>query len=212
MVCTRMKHTYSKRLECVLRRPVLRGRLCCLCAPRCFLSSQFLRFTFASLCNTQALRVCIYPSNWCMSLRFSLYPDWHCVPESALSNLSIANLPETQPIRCTCFAVAMQNDGIATSTIMLSKLFESRTSSPAGIWLHESALHATQQQLMTYYGASEPESARRPTQSTCNCVKVDFAGHDRVLVCSLTVSNSHAHATTYAACSCSNRLKIRPAV
>jgi hypothetical protein len=50
---------------------------------------------------------------------------------------------------------------------------------------------------MTYYGASEPESARRPTQWTYNCVKVDFAGHYRVLVCSFTVSNSHAHATTY---------------
>jgi hypothetical protein len=132
-----------------------------------------------------------------MALRFFLYPDWHCVPESALSNLSIANLPVTQPIRCTCFAVAMQNYGIATSTILISKLFESRTSSPAGIWLHESALHATQQQLMTYYGASEPESARRPTQWTYNCVKFDFAGHYRVLVCSVTVSNRHAHTTTY---------------
>jgi hypothetical protein len=122
--------------------------------------------------------------NLCMALRFIVYPDWHCVPESALSNLSIANLPVTQPLRCTCFAVAMQNDGIATSTILITKLFESRTSSPAGIWLHESALHATQQQLMTYYGASEQESARQLTQWTYNCVKFDFAGQYRVLVCS----------------------------
>jgi hypothetical protein len=129
-----------------------------------------------------------------MALRFFLYPDWHCIPESALSNPCIANVPVSQSIPCTCVAVAMQNDSIATSTILISKLFESRTPSPAGIWLHESALHTTQKQLKTYYGASEPESARRPTQWKYKCLKFDFAVLYRVLMCSLTVSNNHAHA------------------
>jgi hypothetical protein len=132
-----------------------------------------------------------------MALGFFLYPDWHYIPQSALSHLITANLPVIQPVRCTCFALAMQNDGIATSKISISKFFESRTSSPACTWLHESALHATQQQLTTYYGASEPESARRLTQWKYKCLLFDFAGHYRVLVCSLTVSNSHAHTTTY---------------
>jgi hypothetical protein len=132
----------------------------------------------------------------CMALGYFLYPDWHYIPQSAFSNPCTANLPVIQPIRCTCFALAMQNDGIATSKISISKLFESRTSSPACIRLHESALHATQQQLTTYYDASEPESARRRTQRKYKCLKFDFVGHYRVLVCSVTVSNSHAHATT----------------
>jgi hypothetical protein len=132
-----------------------------------------------------------------MALGFSLYPDWHCVRESALSIRCIANLPANQPIRCTCFVVATQNDGVATSAISFSKLFESLTSSPTGIWLHQSALHATQQQLMTSDGASEPESARRSMQRKQNHLKFDFAAHYRVLVCSLTVSNSRAHTATY---------------
>jgi hypothetical protein len=130
-------------------------------------------------------------------LGFFLYPDWHYIAQSALSHLITSNLPVIQPSRCTCFALAMQNDGIATSKISISKFFESRTSSPACIWLHESALHVTQQQRTTYYGASEPESARRLTQWKYKCLLFDLLGHYRVLVCSLAVSNSHAHATTY---------------
>jgi hypothetical protein len=79
-----------------------------------------------------------------MALGFFLYPDWHYIPQSAFSHLITANLPVIQPIRCTRFALAMQNDDIATSKISISKFFESRTSSPACIWLHESALHAAQ--------------------------------------------------------------------
>jgi hypothetical protein len=75
----------------------------------------------------------------CMALGVLLHTDWHYVPDSTLKNWCIANLPVFQPPQCTCSAVAALRVCTSTSAISISEMLESDTSSPAGMWPHETA-------------------------------------------------------------------------